>query len=104
MAPYKRTTCRRVPVLINLTPEKIYVYSSGGDIAPLEPQKITLPEIQEGVFYVADYNLCRTARVNGRSIKDLVERYSCGKGRDGVIITSLRLYCDREVRIYPAGD
>lgn len=104
MAPYKRTVCRRVPVLINLTPEKFYVYSSGGCIVPLEPQKMSLPEIQEGVFYVADYSLCRTARANGRSIEDLVERYSCGQGRDGVLITSLRLYCDKEVRIYPAGD
>lgn len=104
MAPYKRTACCGVPVLINLTPEKIYVYSSGGLIVPLEPQKMSLPEIQEGVFYVADNNLCRIAIKHGRSIGDLVERYSRGKGRGGVIITSLRLYCNKEVRIYPAGD
>lgn len=97
---YKKTVCRRTSNLLNATTETITTYTADGAITTLDSIR-DIPELSLGTYVIVSEEQYRIVKENKRRTCDLVEPYSVSQGRGGVTITSLRLYDDQEIRIYP---
>lgn len=98
---HSKIVCRRASKLLNLTSKKLSVYASDGTIVVLPSVGNTIPTLSWGTYLIVTEEQFQLAKEIDRGTCDLVEPYSTAIGRDRVEITSLRLYDDTEVRVYP---